>query len=62
MAGMLAPAPTSTCVPALTPPLQTIISGWRQASKAALKALETSACNNEEDAVKFREDLMNIAR
>merc|ERR1719262_1966687 len=41
---------------------QTIISGWRQASKVAQKALEAAAIDNSEDEVKFREDLMNIAR
>ena len=42
--------------------LQTIIAGWRQASKVALQALENSALSHVEDEVKFREDLMNIAR
>jgi T-complex protein 1 subunit beta len=41
---------------------QTIIAGWRQASKVALQALETSAQSHVDDEVKFREDLMNIAR
>ena len=41
---------------------QTIIAGWRQASKVALQALENSAQSHVEDEVKFREDLMNIAR
>merc|ERR1712002_520028 len=41
---------------------QTIIAGWRSASKAALQALETAALNHAEDEAKFREDLMNIAR
>merc|ERR1719336_281684 len=41
---------------------QTIIAGWRQASKVALQALENSALSHVEDEVKFREDLMNIAR
>merc|ERR1719348_1530704 len=41
---------------------QTIIAGWRSASKAALQALEKSALNHAEDEAKFREDLMNIAR
>ena len=42
--------------------MQTIIAGWRQASKVALQALENSALSHVEDEVKFREDLMNIAR
>ena len=42
--------------------LQTIIAGWRQASKVALQALENSALSHVEDEEKFREDLMNIAR
>jgi len=41
---------------------QTIIAGWRAASKVALQALETAAKNNSENDNKFREDLMNIAR
>merc|ERR1712130_553907 len=41
---------------------QTIIAGWRQASKVALQALENSALSHVEDEAKFREDLMNIAR
>merc|ERR1719340_28409 len=41
---------------------QTIIAGWRQASKVALQALENSALSHVEDEEKFREDLMNIAR
>jgi len=41
---------------------QTIISGWRQATKVAREALEKAAKNNREDEDKFREDLMNIAR
>merc|ERR1719432_585721 len=41
---------------------QTIIAGCRQASKVALQALENSAQSHVEDEVKFREDLMNIAR
>merc|ERR1711971_792745 len=41
---------------------QTIIAGWRQASKVALQALENSALSHVEDEVAFREDLMNIAR
>jgi len=41
---------------------QTIVSGWRNAAKVALAALESSAVDNGADEVKFREDLMNIAR
>jgi len=41
---------------------QTIISGWRQATKVAQAALEAAAIDNSKDEVKFREDLMNIAR
>jgi T-complex protein 1 subunit beta len=41
---------------------QTVIEGYRIASKAALKALIESAVDNHEDPVKFREDLFNIAR
>ena len=46
----------------MTSTLQTIIAGWRQASKVALQALENSALSHVEDEEKFREDLMNIAR
>jgi len=41
---------------------QTIISGWRLAAAEARSALEASAKDNGNDPVKFREDLMNIAR
>jgi len=41
---------------------QTIISGWREAATVAREALEASAKDNSADPVKFREDLMNIAR
>lgn len=41
---------------------QTIIKGWRKASKAATEALEKSAKDNSGNPDKFREDLMNIAR
>jgi len=41
---------------------QTIIAGWRQATKVAREALEKAAKNNGEDEDKFREDLLNIAR
>lgn len=40
---------------------QTIISGWREATKAARKALLASAVDHGSDEVKFRQDLMNIA-
>lgn len=41
---------------------QTIVEGFRIASAAALKALEKSAEDNGSDPVKFRSDLVNIAR
>merc|ERR1711936_871674 len=41
---------------------QTIIAGWRQASKVAKEALEKSAIDHSKDETLFREDLMNIAR
>lgn len=41
---------------------QTIIAGWRKASQAAKEALTNAAIDNGKDEVKFREDLMNIAR
>merc|ERR1719412_920325 len=41
---------------------QTIVAGWRQATKVARAALEAAAKDNSNDDVKFREDLMNIAR
>ncbi|XP_067951544.1 T-complex protein 1 subunit beta-like [Watersipora subatra] len=41
---------------------QTIISGWRKAVDASREALQKFARNHGDDAVKFREDLMNIAR
>merc|ERR1712062_920323 len=41
---------------------QTIAAGWRQATKVARQALESSAKDHGEDAEKFRNDLMNIAR
>merc|ERR1712061_57655 len=41
---------------------QTIVAGWRQATKVARQALESSAKDHGEDADKFRNDLMNIAR
>ena len=41
---------------------QTIIEGYRLASKAALDALSASALDNSSDPVKFKADLLNIAR
>merc|ERR1719414_1600761 len=41
---------------------QTIVAGWRQATKVARQALESSAKDHGDDADKFRNDLMNIAR
>ncbi|KAF6036821.1 CCT2 [Bugula neritina] len=41
---------------------QTIISGWRKSVDVARAALEKFARNHGDDPVKFREDLMNIAR
>merc|ERR1711936_1213447 len=41
---------------------QTIISGWRKAVDAARGALTDAANDHGQDPVKFREDLMNIAR
>jgi T-complex protein 1 subunit beta len=41
---------------------QTVISGWRKAVDAARKALTDNARDNSTDPVKFREDLLNIAR
>lgn len=41
---------------------QTIIAGWRKASKTAAAALENFAKDNSADSEKFRNDLMNIAR
>ena len=40
---------------------QTIISGWRKASKVALEALEKSAKTNATDPAKFRADLVRVA-
>uniref|UniRef100_A0A0A9XA81 T-complex protein 1 subunit beta n=1 Tax=Lygus hesperus TaxID=30085 RepID=A0A0A9XA81_LYGHE len=40
---------------------QTIVAGYRQASKVALQALEQAARLSENDVV-FREDLLNLAR
>lgn len=41
---------------------QTIIAGWRKATEVARAALEKSSRDNGKDEVKFREDLLNIAR
>merc|ERR1712025_678528 len=41
---------------------QTIIAGWRAASKVAKEALEKAASDHSNDQNKFREDLLNIAR
>lgn len=41
---------------------QTIIAGWRAATQAARTALIGAAQDNSQNADKFREDLMNIAR
>jgi T-complex protein 1 subunit beta len=41
---------------------QTIIAGWRLATEAARTALIQAAHSNGEDAEKFKEDLLNIAR
>ncbi|XP_070531707.1 T-complex protein 1 subunit beta-like [Ptychodera flava] len=41
---------------------QTIIAGWRKAVDEARGVLESSTVDHGNDPVKFREDLMNIAR
>merc|ERR1712226_91519 len=41
---------------------QTIIAGWRKATKVARTVLEANALDHGTDEEKFREDLMNIAR
>ena len=41
---------------------QNIVAGWRMATKAARDALEAQAKDHGNDAEKFREDLLNIAR
>jgi len=41
---------------------QTVIRGWRKAIVVARKALEDASMDNGSDPVKFREDLLNIAR
>lgn len=41
---------------------QTIIAGWRMATKIALDALTAATQDNSSNSEKFKEDLMNIAR
>ncbi|GFS10319.1 T-complex protein 1 subunit beta [Elysia marginata] len=41
---------------------QTVISGWRKAVDAAREALTNAARDNGNDPIKFKEDLLNIAR
>ena len=41
---------------------QTIVAGWRKATKVARGVLEANALDHGTDPEKFREDLMNIAR
>ncbi|WRT63314.1 T-complex protein 1, beta subunit [Kwoniella shivajii] len=41
---------------------QTVVEGFRIASKASLEALESAAVDHASDEKKFREDLFNIAR
>ena len=41
---------------------QTIVAGWRKATKVARAALEAQAKDHGDDEEKFREDLLNIAR
>jgi len=41
---------------------QTVVDGYRIASREALKALEESAADHGSDPAAFREDLLNIAR
>jgi T-complex protein 1 subunit beta len=41
---------------------QTIIAGWRRAADVAREALTKSTQDHSGDAVRFKEDLMNIAR
>lgn len=41
---------------------QTIIRGWRRAVKVARDALQASAVDHSDDPVRFRKDLINIAR
>jgi len=41
---------------------QTVVEGYRLARAAALEALKAAATDNSADPVKFRDDLMNIAK
>merc|ERR1712141_350486 len=41
---------------------QTIVAGWRKATKIAQLALETNSEDHGHDETRFRDDLMNIAR
>uniref|UniRef100_A0A3P9H6P2 Chaperonin containing TCP1 subunit 2 n=1 Tax=Oryzias latipes TaxID=8090 RepID=A0A3P9H6P2_ORYLA len=41
---------------------QTIISGWRKATQTAREALREAAADHSNDAARFQEDLLNIAR
>lgn len=41
---------------------QTVVEGYRIASRAALEALQKSAVDHADDPMQFREDLFNIAR
>uniref|UniRef100_A0A665TLJ9 T-complex protein 1 subunit beta n=1 Tax=Echeneis naucrates TaxID=173247 RepID=A0A665TLJ9_ECHNA len=41
---------------------QTIISGWRKATQTARDALREAAVDHSNDATRFQEDLLNIAR
>lgn len=41
---------------------QTIVAGWRKATKIARQALEDQAKDHGDDVEAFRQDLMNIAR
>jgi T-complex protein 1 subunit beta len=41
---------------------QTIIAGWRRANEVAREALTNSTQDHSKDVLKFKEDLMNIAR
>lgn len=41
---------------------QTVVEGYRIASQAALKALESSSVDHSSDPAKFKQDLVNIAK
>ncbi|KAE8752522.1 hypothetical protein FOCC_FOCC000644 [Frankliniella occidentalis] len=41
---------------------QIIIAGWRDATNVAREALQNASLDNSQDAAKFKEDLLNIAR